>query len=235
MSYCCLFFVVGNFQTQAEGQKERIGSFADQKGVVPKDSLESQIQSLFGNASYNVADDGTIASLSGKTLGLGLTEPDTIDRIYQFFELYKELFQIENPREELSVLRFARNQYGYHSIKFEQMVRGVKVRYSGFIVSLCPDTSFIDAVNGMIHPQARSVNTVPDISADQAIIIAKADPAHGDSVTYANKPELLIAKVGDIYHLVWKLGIGGGGYHGSASYLIDAHTGEILEVKCALR
>jgi hypothetical protein len=42
--------------------------------------------------------------------------------------------------------------------------------------------------------------------------------------------DLYIAKFDDGCRLVWRLGISGGGYGGAGIYMIDAHSGAILNV-----
>jgi hypothetical protein len=187
-----------------------------------------------GFVDLGVTREGVITGIRGRGINRGLTAADPVERAYQFFERHQDLFQIQNPRQELVV--GGRDQGHIH---FEQIVNGVKVYLRGYQVHFSGDSSgtHIYAIDGVYNPEARSVNTTPTIDSLEAGRIAQADPAHGAN-TYVCCYKLWISSTYDGAHsfasggthLVWQFSVGGGIYNG-AEYMVDAHSGEILNVQ----
>jgi hypothetical protein len=180
--------------------------------------------------NWAIADDGTINALNGQKNRLRLEGADVVDRIYRFFELNRDIFQMENPREELIVEHVSPGPRGDKTVSFEQRFRGIRVLFSGYSAITLPDSTFLESVSGYYRPLARTVDVTPNITPEKAKEIAQADPENGKNLTYTNTPELVISCLKDGCYLVWYVGVYGGRFSGDALYQIDAHTGAILKV-----
>jgi len=220
-----------------------IAASADSGIVTQCDSTDVQktiirkIKDRFG-INAGVDKSGAI-SICNDYLSLPLTEGEPLERIYQFLEQNRDIFQLENPRQELR-LRYAysppRARIRLVDFSFDQIeVRGGHVGIGLSADSLSLDSLFVIRIGCRIFPQARSVNTTPTIKKEQAIDIALSDTAHTGipPEIYPNRanvgpdPQLIIQIRDDIPHLVWPVHV----YVGGPTYYIDAHTGEVLEVK----
>jgi hypothetical protein len=157
-----------------------------------------------------------------------------VDNLYGFLQRNSDFLGIENPRQELA-LEFDR---GGNNVRMRQVVNGVNVNGTNVQFYMSLDEGIIINFDFTYYPEARNVNTTPSIDSLQAGAIAQADPIHGDNPTWVNYHGFFITQsrtLGGLFadgqmHLVWKIGVGGGGYREGAFYLIDAHTGEILDV-----
>jgi len=178
--------------------------------------------------------DGIVTGIRARAINRGLTALDPTERAYQFLELHRDLFGLENPRQELVVERASAR-----AVRFRQMANGIpvilgrsllSVAPTGYTLHMWPDSNLLKEFEGAVFPEARNVNTTPAVSREQAIAIAQSDTAHGGQPTEVSVADLYIAKFDDGCRLVWRLGISGGGYGGAGIYMIDAHSGAILNV-----
>jgi Zn-dependent metalloprotease len=165
------------------------------------------------------AENGTVKTINGK-LDKGLAAIEPLAKCYEFFELHKHLYGLDNPREELVFYSIGMDSL---SFKFRQFYNGIQIGFHRIIVSFDKDHSII-GVSGSFVNQIKSLNSTPAISEEEAIQIAtndymaqkhKAEPKSG-------KTELKYLKDDDgSYYLAWEIYIG---YRG---YRIDAMTGNI--------
>jgi Zn-dependent metalloprotease len=201
-----------------------------QDSLSKKELARVEIIRRFGQ-NFSMDDNGIPTRLQGH-LFVGSNESDPLEIAYQFFEENKDVFQMENPREELLV-RSVRSDDISSTVKFYWAVNGIKVRYGGYFVQIKPNGSIYE-VQGQIDPEARKVDTTPSISEERAKEIAINDPLHKGRKPEVVESELIIANFEGGYRLVWSLGIINGGGVGSWYYTIDAKTGEVLKVAEAL-
>jgi hypothetical protein len=178
--------------------------------------------------------DGIVTGIRARAINRGLTAIDPTERAYQFLELHRDLFGLENPRQELVVERSTTR-----TVVFQQMANGIPVILGRSLIRLAPvgysfhirpDSNLIEEFGGEIYPEARNVNPNPAVSREQAIAIAQSDTAHGGQATEVSGARLYIAKFNEGCRLVWRLGLSGGGHGGAGLYFIDAQTGDILNV-----
>jgi hypothetical protein len=187
--------------------------------------------------------NGILRDIVGSQINQGLTSDDPIERANQFFERNQDLFQMQNSRSEMVARGLYRdpNRNGY--VDFDQMVGGVKVYLGGYTVEFNSDSSsttltYIHAFGLGYIPEARDINPVPTIDSLEAGRIAQADPDNARFRTYTGNYELYVSSAYDgihkfddgRVHLIWMFGLGGSRlFDGTAIYIIDAHTGEILK------
>lgn len=224
------------------------GAIAQDKPI--PDSTDAQRQAVrlinerFGfrandGSGFVVNSYGVPKGIRGEQINIGLTSSDPVERVNQFFVHNEDLFQLQNPSDELVVAGFHRSPTGAGVVYVDQMVGGVKVCDGGYLVYFRSDslgaqlTEITDNHGGYI-PSARNINTIPTIDSLEAGRIAMNDTDHGSGKTRAGKYQLLIANFSDGPHLVWRFGSGGGARSGeSFYYMIDAHDGAILDVRNA--
>jgi Zn-dependent metalloprotease len=162
-------------------------------------------------------------------LSKGLTETDIVDKAYQFFEINKDIFRLTEPKTELKVYDVHRDDIPV--VKMYWAVNGVKVASNLRIVFSKNGSPFYFA--GKIDPEARTINTNPAISEDQAkaIVIKDMDKVKDgcpeDAQTEIKNATLIIGRFDEELKLVWGLSVVKclNGY----GYWIDAQTGKILE------
>jgi len=182
------------------------------------------IEEEFGEgivSGIEYAENGTVYMIYGK-LDKGITAVEPLDKCYEFFELHKDLFGLDNPREELV---FYSDSTDIYTLMFRQFHNGIQIGWHRIIVyfSLKEKYSMI-GVKGKFVTQVKNLSSTPAISEEEAIQIAandyiahkyKAEPKSG-------KTELRYLKESDgSYYLAWIIAIGNGGYH------INAMTGNI--------
>ncbi len=186
--------------------------------------------------------DGSIRNIETPLLNAGLTSSQPLDRAYEFLERHGDIFHLANPRQELILKDSVTSDSPYSGrsafINFEQVVNGIKVLDGGFGFHFKSDSSntlSILSVGSSYYTESRNINTTPTISMERAKEIALSDPAHNGLTPGIYKdPELYIDRIDGVFHLIWRLGVLGGGYNGAALYIIDAHSGQILVAKCSI-
>jgi Zn-dependent metalloprotease len=174
-------------------------------------------------------DDNGIPIEIQSNLSKGLTSTDIVEKVFQFFEINKDIFGIENPKNEFIVDAVLEDEI--QAVKFHWTVNGVKVA-SNFRVLFSKDGLPI-YYSGKIYPEARLINTKPSISEEQAKQIAMNDSLNtGQESTFMDM-ELVIGKFKDNkFQLAWTFGISNSR---PWIYAIDAHSGEILVRTSAIR
>jgi Zn-dependent metalloprotease len=170
------------------------------------------------------SENGTPYDIGGD-LNRGITATEPKEKVYQLFELHKDVFGILNPREELVDFKaktFWKNG-NVQSAVIYQYYDGIKI-YGGHYGIGFDQQGNIRNCGGDLYPEARQVNTVPSISEEQVQEIALNNPHTKRSPSgRIYSTDLLIYVIKGQPHLTWKVCIE---YY--ACYFIDAHTGEML-------
>jgi Zn-dependent metalloprotease len=183
------------------------------------------------NARFSLNENGIPVSIEGD-LSRGITATDPIDKAYQFFELNKDIFSMENPRQELILRDVSIPKRGSITyIKFDQFVESVKVLYNAYTVEIDVNGTIIYA-GGIYNPALREIDAVPVISKEQSIkiVIAQAKCQHEPWLDkIEEETRLLIANLDGNYRLVWRAVFICRNLCGSQYAYIDAKTGEILK------
>lgn len=232
-------------------------STAQDKPIPDSTEIQKQIVDLVYNRFHflrgygipvQINKDGILINFEGEHINLGLTSSDPVERANRFFERNQDLFQIHDSRSEL-VFR-GKHQYpnGFGIIDFDQIVGGAKVYFGGYRIQFKSDSISTNLISmysigiGYV-PAARDIHPIPTIDSLEAGRIAQADPDNNGFRTYTGNYELYVSSTYDgihkfddgRVHLIWLFGLGGGIFSGSAIYIVDAHTGEILKTMNGLR
>ncbi len=186
----------------------------------------------------NVDKDGKVGYISRIVGNTGITSSDLIEGTFQFLEKNRDLFDIENPRLEFVFERID-TSYGHTgkeiNVGLSQVENGIEFLYhfSGFRANFQPDSAGnykLYSIFASIYPEARTINPKPTISAEMAKEIALNDSVNiGCDPKVAREPTLCFCKFDECIYLAWetlilgKVGLCGG------TYLIDAHSGNILK------
>ncbi|MCD6161291.1 MAG: hypothetical protein J7K40_02635 [candidate division Zixibacteria bacterium] len=131
----------------------------------------------------------------------GITATDSLEKCYQYLELYKEKYGILNPKEEFKVRRIL-NTENRLTIGFYQVHNDVRVIGYRYSISFNSDC-LIKSASGRYNPKARFVDTNPSINEDEIKHIAINDPhAKGTRLEHVIETELAIDCEEDC-QLVW--------------------------------
>jgi Zn-dependent metalloprotease len=155
---------------------------------------------------------------------------DRVEDSYRFLDLHKDIWNLENPRQELrlqGIIGPDKIDTITTTVVFDQVVNGVKVRYGECCIHYKSD-GLMYLADVRIDPEARTINTSPAISQEQAIDIARQDTLVKDPNPKVFEPKLLIGRFNGKMLLFWQFGFG---Y--DWSYAVDAHTGKILGTESA--
>lgn len=157
--------------------------------------------------NFSIDDNGIPTRIKGH-LSDGITATDPVDKAYQFFEIHKDIFQLEDPRSELVLGGVSDDKLGYNHVKLGQVVNGVPVGVVGYRVHIKPN-GIIYKVKGQIDPEARNVDTNPGISVEAAkeIAISNLDPELEVDKFEALEPELIIARFDGEPKLTWVVNV----------------------------
>jgi Zn-dependent metalloprotease len=185
------------------------------KGAIAEEFGEGNVTGI------KYAENGLVESIAG-SLDKGITAVDPLEKCYEFFELHKHLFGLDNSRDELV---FLGKSGSFPIYKFRQYYNGVQIGTHRIMVSFSLDDKYsINGAWGEFVTKVKSLSSSPAISEEEAIRIAtneyiaqkyEVEPKSG-------KAKLRYLKVKDgSYYLAWIISISYRGYH------IDAMTGEV--------
>jgi Zn-dependent metalloprotease len=206
--------------------------------TVPLDSATIKIQNAkalaIGRFGDRIKFDGNgIPYEIGGDLSKGITSTDMVEKVYQFFEINKDIFGIEDPKTELKI--DAVNKDEIQAVKFHWTVNGVKVA-SNFSILFTKDGKPHN-YSGKLYPEAKSIDTNPKLSEEQAKQIALDDSrAYHTTVENVKSIELIIGKFDDCLKLAWAINVCKlDSVIFNSDYYIDAQNGKILDIKTRIR
>jgi hypothetical protein len=182
-------------------------------------------------------DLSIISSSSDSTKPTAVVDSSNVNRAYMFLEGIKNHYRINNPRTEFVVSRII-NDNGIRSVILDQVSNGVKVRYGYFSINLTRNDSLtFNDIAGFYEPDARTIDTHPTISLDQAKQIALNDSrAYHTAIENIKSAELIIGRFEDTLRLAWAINV----YKldsviFNSDYYIDAQTGKKLGMETRIR
>lgn len=243
--------------TPAQGQDSQVRSLAGSNLVVPVNSFRpedarsasAQGPDLPGAAELSAAAGGKVeistnpatgtASfvrlLDGAALTLvpGATQPEV--QAQAFWTQYGSLFGINAPDQELVLVEYSQDAFGFTHLKYEQVYQGVRVFAGVLRVHLNPDLA-ITSVNGTFVP-GLNLNVNPARSATEAAAIAVdllAAQGKLGNLAAANN-QLFVYRTGlaqrqaGSNHLAYALEITNADHSVREFVFIDAHTGKLLD------
>ncbi len=146
--------------------------------------------------------------------------------VRSFLRANRNILGICNPDAELKLAQTLEDGLGRRHLRFSQQFRNIPVWPSEMTVHLTSDGE-VDLLNGAFVQTPKKLVTMPALSADQAIDLARKHLVSGSSA-FAKTPELIIYAPGDKpSRLAWKTEMD---MPPTAHWLIvvDAITGDIL-------
>jgi len=140
----------------------------------------------------------------------------------------KLLFKLKDNLDDLKITEVKDSPAGRH-VGFIQNYKGIPVMRSEIVVSINRQNRISMVVNG--YKPNISINTIPSIVKNQAILLAKqAIGAVNSKEVSPSKAELMVYEDSvNTFHLVWKFFIFPLEQGGEWLVVVDAHNGEILE------
>ena len=242
-------FLIATIAVTANSQVPILNKHTHSEGYIHNPT--GAIAEEFGEGnleSIELAENGVPLILWGD-LNKGITATDPIEKCYQFFEIHKDLLGLIKPRDELVFFRDS------GMIKrFYQAHNGVPTDGSYFVHF--DESGNIEGITGKIYPEARQINANPKINEGGAISIALSSAKSeysdegfslwqgltaDDGLSNKNKssgdyrPRLQIKKLEDEFKLTWLVIFYREKTEITYSCLIDAHTGEVIELYDNLR
>ena len=207
---CLLTIITVSANSQAPGQY-----IHNPKGAIAEEFGEGNVSGI------EYAENGTVKTINGE-LDKGITAVDPLDKCYEFFDIHKHLFGLDNPRDELVFLNKAS---GFPIYAFRQYYNGIQIGSHRAMVSFSSDEKYsITGVWGDFVTEVKSLSSSPAISEKEAIEIATNEYVAQKHEVEAEfrKAELRYLVVEDgSYYLGWIIYISFRGYH------VDAMTGEV--------
>lgn len=157
-------------------------------------------------------------------LPCSLEEKYLVNLIYRYLEVYKDMFGIERPRQELKAVGFE-SVRGGKSVHFQQYYKGLPVyrlEITNFLTHFTP-TGTLQLGASPFHPDLE-ISTTPEISKESATEIVKHDlqPIFETVKLRMNEMKLVVYPLKGKYYLAWHT------FTHQWHYFVDAHTGSII-------
>ncbi|MGV8073288.1 MAG: hypothetical protein AB2L11_01810 [Syntrophobacteraceae bacterium] len=173
-------------------------------------------------------ENGTVQYLKGKNLsrelgGMPSKSESPHDMALSFLDLYKTLFKLQQPHDELGCIAVETDDLGLKHVRLQQIYQTIPVWGKELNVHLDQHNS-VYLVQGRYIPTPQHVNTEPAISARQAVEIVynslglKREDVSSDAaelVVYVKAPEKAL--------LAYKV------FATSCIYFVDAVKGGIVD------
>jgi Zn-dependent metalloprotease len=198
------------------------------------DFVSKTIIGRYGS-KFKLDNNGIPTSITGN-LSSGLTAKDPVDIVYEFFEKNKDIFQLQNPRQELILIDSISDGIVGPTVRMAWAVNGVKVGCPEFRAQFSKASGLYE-IDGDICPDARKINTNPIIGEEQAKQFVVNDTKNlGSKLGDVKSSQLIIAKFNDSFKLAWIINIVRmDSLIINTDYYIDATNGDILAKKSKIR
>ena len=170
---------------------------------------------------------GTPTYIEGSLTPSGAKSGDNAEeKTFQFFEENRGLFKLNEPRNELKIIRVKKDETGMTHVRLIQLYKGVEI-YGAESITHFRNSGELSVVNG-------DFQTGIDISADPKIAASEAEGIALSNISYTGiKPEikstrLVIYKFNDVAYLTWISQISVENPAGSWEYFINAENGSLV-------
>lgn len=218
---------------------------------LPSPNLEKARERAQQDADLNIywhQKNGTPVFITGKGLQRQSRTPRAVQissaeqRVVAYVEENQELFQLENPDQELQIVEECYDELGKQHIKLQQVYQGVPVWGHDLVAHLTPDGSLY-AINARYSPtpEKLDVNNIR-IDSKQAVQIAESNLAQQTAIEELGewakaileydgptaKKYIWVHSETQTSHLIWHVAIRPNS-RDYWYYFIDAKSGEILE------
>ncbi|MGA9348899.1 MAG: CARDB domain-containing protein, partial [Anaerolineae bacterium] len=205
-----------------------------QDSVLP-DSKVAQFGDQLDDLKLAVDPDTGVPSHVAGRIDLHRRDGESVeDLAMRFFKTYGALFDMQNPVDELTLIRSKVDSLGWSHVKFQQVKDGVEVFGAQLIVHI-NDAGEVKSVNGTYVPNIE-VSVEPTIGFDEAVQAARLNL--GDPLaTPVEHGRIVITTETGQPSLAWMFSILSPNLGGSWVYFVDAHSGSVLwmysEIKIA--
>jgi len=139
------------------------------------------------------------------------------------------LFGLQNVSEELKLIRSEEDGLGMSHLTFQQVYRGIEVYGAHMKVHIKEGGSSIYALSNGSTPNVQVADTIPDVSAAQAIELANQEIPHGELIgeaqlaIYTHHNQIKAS-------LAWFVELQDSTIPARNVYVIDADSGVLLDV-----
>jgi bacillolysin len=155
--------------------------------------------------------------------GQGRRDDDTVRA---FLWNYRPHLRLNNPDDELQLVRKARDSLGRRHFRYVQRFRGLPVWPAELIVHLDPD-GHVDLMNGSHVPTPQKIPFEPVVAAEAAWVRARAAASSGTEANARSTALIVYARPDRPARLAWKLELD---ISPDAQWLavVDAVNGQVL-------
>jgi bacillolysin len=149
----------------------------------------------------------------------------------EFVEENKSQLKLINPGKSLKVKSEEKDKLGMKHVRLQQTINGVPVEGAEMVVHYNQDGS-VKSVNGQYNNTVagKEINTQPDISAENALELAKESVSAPGQFETEPVTELVLYPFNDEEYLAYKVNVNFLGEHPGNWYVyVDAKTGSVVD------
>jgi|GEM_PF-1414278 len=150
-----------------------------------------------------------------------------------FVEYYGEVFGLRDPRAELEAVEFVTDELGMTHVTLRQVYQGIEVYNAQMKVHLSADGKEVVAVSSGFVPGIALPSVKPQVSADQALTMARTALPKGELTSGPNLvvyPGATGGRSGASARLVWLVELRDDWPPADNVYVVDATEGIIVDV-----
>lgn len=149
-----------------------------------------------------------------------------IGESFRYLDDHKLKFNLNNPAQELKVLRSETDPYGSVHVRFDQQYHGIRV-YGRQLLTHFNNENYLSAVNAKLEENI-TLDPQPQVSSTEALVVARDDlrSFFGDAVS--GPTELIVFPWEENHYLAWNIRLTSDSPPGNWEYFVDAHSGEII-------
>lgn len=196
-----------------------------------KEAVADQAAPSSAPSNRGLIDKNGIPNEIEGDLSAGLKSKDMTDASFEYFQNHKNMFKIEDAHKEFRIAGVSHDKLvGDYLVRLDQIVNGVPVQF-GFYRLNFDQNKKLRKVYGQIDPEARKINTTPNINEEQALAIARKDTLNKDPEAKLIEQDFYIGRFEGELRLLRKLSIMDGVSGKPWRIIIDAHTGKVLEAQ----
>ena len=147
-------------------------------------------------------------------------------RVIAFIEDYRELFQLDEPGDELELVREESDSLGFTHLRFQQRHQGLKVIGCELLAHIDID-GHLTAIESTLERTPRLPTIVPVVTAEQAATLTRVRFPGGRSASHTPPDLGILAAAGETARLAWSFELMVG-YSQAWRVVVDAETGRLL-------
>ncbi|WP_079509155.1 M4 family metallopeptidase [Mesobacillus jeotgali] len=202
-------------------------------------STALMVSPLVGSPANAVQPDQVSSTLSLKVVSPIQQNPSVFMKAeraaktgaVEFLEENKDQLKLNNPGKSLKVKSEETDKLGMKHVRLQQTINGVPVEGAELVVHYNKDGT-VKSVNGQYNNDiaGKDLSVQTNISAEQALEIAKGSVSAPDELETKPKTELVVYPFNDSEYLAYKVNVNFLGEHpGNWFVYIDAKTGNVVD------